>query len=222
MELDPAVIGPRKTTPAEAAGFHSEVATILLDHDVGGHFRGSEQGVFAGVDREGFRDAVRVGRVVVVPACLQLLEPNRVGLVPIDLVGRHMDERAGEAGAAGGLKKIEGADRVDIEVVERAGGGEVVTGLGGGVDDRSGFEFLNEGQDRGAIPDIELVMAEGGKGLGEAVLVPAGVSARAKEIGPLVVVDSVDFFAARGKEGDYFRSDQARGTGYEELHASNL
>ena len=66
------------------------------------------------------------------------------------------------------------------------------------------------------------MMAEGGEGFDEAVLIPAGVSAWAKEVGPLVVVDSVDFFAARGKEGNHFRSDQARGAGYEELHASNL
>ena len=70
VELDPAVIGPSETPPAEAAGFHSEVAPVLLNHNIGGHFRGSEEGVFAGVDREGFLDAVGVGRVVVVPAGL--------------------------------------------------------------------------------------------------------------------------------------------------------
>jgi len=70
VELDPAVVGPGETPPPKAAGFHSEVATILLDHDVGGHFRGAKEGVFAGVDREGFRDPFRVGRVVVVPAGL--------------------------------------------------------------------------------------------------------------------------------------------------------
>jgi len=178
--------------------------------------------MFAGVDRKGFRDAVGVGGVVVVPAGLQLLQPNRVGLVPIDLVSRHMDEGAGEARAPGGLKKIEGSDCVDIEVVERAGGGEVVAGLGSGVDNRSGFEFFDEGEDRGAIPDIELMMTEGGEGLSEAVLVPAGVSAWAKEVGPLIVVDAVNLFAAGGKKGDYFRSDQARRAGHEEFHASNL
>ena len=52
-----------------------------------------------------------------------------------------------------------------------------------------------------------------------AVLIPAGVSARAKEVGSLVIVDAVDFFATGGKEGDHFGSDQARGAGYEELHA---
>ena len=59
--------------------------------------------MFAGVDRKSFSDAVGVGGVVVVPASLQLFQANRVGLVPIDLVGRHMDEGAGDAGAAGGF-----------------------------------------------------------------------------------------------------------------------
>ena len=65
-------------------------------------------------------------------------------------------------------------------------------------------------------------MAEGGEGFGEAVLVPAGVSAWAKEVGPLVVVDSVDFLAEGGKEGDHFGSDQAGGASDEEFHVSNL
>ena len=133
-----------------------------------------------------------------------------------------MDEGAGDAGAAGGFKKIEGADCVDVEVIERARGGEVVAGLGGGVDDRGGFEFFDEFEDRGAIPNIELVMAERGEGLSEAVLIPAGVSAWAKEVGSLIVVDAVDFLATGGKEGNHFGSDQARGAGYEELHAYNL
>ena len=58
-------------------------------------------------------------------------------------------------------------------------------------------------------------MMEGGKGLSEAMLVPAGVSAWAKEVGSLIIVDAVDFLAEGGKEGDHFGSDQARGAGYE-------
>ena len=52
-------------------------------------------------------------------------------------------------------------------------------------------------------------MTEGGEGFDEAVLIPAGVSAWAKEIGPLVVVDSVDFLAEGSKVGDNLRADQA-------------
>ena len=58
-----------------------------------------------------------------------------------------MDEGAGGAGAAGGLKKVEGADCVDVEVVEGAGGGEVVARLGGGVDDCGGVKFFDECED---------------------------------------------------------------------------
>ena len=63
---------------------------------------------------------------------------------------------------------------------------------------------------------------EGGEGFDEALLIPAGVSTWAKEVGSLIVVDAVDFFATGGKEGDHFGSDQARGASYEELHAYNL
>ena len=66
------------------------------------------------------------------------------------------------------------------------------------------------------------MVVERGEGLSEAMLVPAGVSARAKEVGALVIVDPMDLFATGGKEGNHFRSDQARGAGYEELHAYNL
>ena len=65
-------------------------------------------------------------------------------------------------------------------------------------------------------------MAEGGEGFDEAVLIPAGVSAWAKEVGPLIVVDSVDFLAEGGKEGDDFRADEARGAGDEKLHRVEL
>jgi hypothetical protein len=65
-------------------------------------------------------------------------------------------------------------------------------------------------------------MTEGGKGFDEAMLVPAGVSAWAKEVGSLIVVDAVDLLATGGKEGGDFRSDEARGAGDEELHAYNL
>ena len=38
VELDAAVVGASETTAAEAAGFHSKVAPIFLNHDVGGDF----------------------------------------------------------------------------------------------------------------------------------------------------------------------------------------
>ena len=58
--------------------------------------------------------------------------------------------------------------------------------------------------------------------LSEAMLVPAGVSARAKEVGSLIVVDAVDLLATGGKEGNHFGSDEAGGASDKKLHAYNL
>lgn len=41
-----------------------------------------------------------------------------------------MDKGAGDAGATGGFKKVEGAECVDDEVIERARSSEVVAQLG--------------------------------------------------------------------------------------------
>jgi hypothetical protein len=38
VELDAAVVGSGEAATTEAAGFHSKVATVLLNHDVGGDF----------------------------------------------------------------------------------------------------------------------------------------------------------------------------------------
>ena len=61
-------------------------------------------------------------------------------------------------------------------------------------------------------------MTEGGESLSKAMLIPAGVSAWAEEVGSLVIVDSMDLFATGGKEGNHFGSDEAGGAGDEELH----
>ena len=65
-------------------------------------------------------------------------------------------------------------------------------------------------------------MEEKGKALSEAVFVPAGVSAWAKEVSSLVIADTMDFFTTGGKEGNHFGSDQAGGAGDKKLHAYYL
>jgi hypothetical protein len=76
-----------------------------------------------------------VGGVGVVPARGQLDAAMRIRGVAVDLVRAHVHKRRLRAGLAGGLEEIQRADRVGVEVVERDGGGAVVRGLGGGVDD---------------------------------------------------------------------------------------
>ena len=66
------------------------------------------------------------------PARLDQRQPVR--RVAVDLVGAHRDEHRLGAVAATGLEEVEGAHRVGVEVVEGSARGQVVAGLGGGVD----------------------------------------------------------------------------------------
>jgi hypothetical protein len=120
------------------------------------------------------------------------------------------------AGLARGLEEVQRAGGVGVEVVERDGRGAVMRGLGGGVDDDGGLDRLDEGEDAGAVADVELVVDEALEFLGQTLLVPAGVALRAEEDGALVVVDAVDGVAKRGEVDADFGADETRGTGDEE------
>ena len=88
------------------------------------------------IDGEGLRDAVFPVLVGVVPAFRQLDQGDAVGAVAIHLVCGHVNERRVRTVPAAGLQDVQGAAGVGIEVVEGNGGGAVVRGLGGGVDDQ--------------------------------------------------------------------------------------
>ena len=216
VKFDTAVVGAGKAAAAQAAGRQAEVAAVFLDHHVGGHLGGAEQRVLGLVDGEFLGDAVRVGRIGIIPAGFQLGEGDGVGAVAIDLVCGHVDERRLRAGLAGGFQQIEGADRIGVEVVEWNGCGAVVGRLGGGVDDGVGLDLLQQLEHALAIADVEFVVVEGfAKGLGEPALVPTGVALRAEEYGALVVIDAVDFPTERGEVDTDFGTNEAGGTGDE-------
>ena len=82
---------------------------------------------------------------------------------------------------ADGFQQVERADRVDVEVVERAGGGEVVARLGRGVDEHIRLQLVDQREHGRAVTNIELVMAECGLGALQPVLVPARVAGGPKK-----------------------------------------
>ena len=63
MEFHAAVVGPGEAAAAEAAGLHSKVTAVLLHHHVRSDFRGTEETVFALVDREVFANALCIARL---------------------------------------------------------------------------------------------------------------------------------------------------------------
>jgi len=218
VQLDAGVVGPGEATAAQAAGLQAEVAAVFLDHDVGRDLRGAEDRVLRAVDAEVFGDAIGVGGVVVVPAGRQLAEANFVGGVAVDLVGRHVGKDGLGRGTARGLQQVQGADGVDVEVVEGARGGQVVAGLRGSVDDQLGAELFDRPEDFRPVADVELVVLELRKLFLEPRLVPPGIARRAEEIGAHVVVDAVDLVFLGGEVGDHLAADQAVRAGNQDFH----
>ena len=215
VQLHTAVVRAGEAAAAQRAGGHPEVATILLHHHVRRDLRRAEEGVLALVNPEGLADAIAVGGVGVVPTLFQLHERNLVGCVAINLVRSHVDERRLGARLPRGFKKVQGAHRVHIEVIEWPTRGEIVTGLRGGVDERVRPHFLEQGQHARAIANIQFVMLKSRELLLESLRVPARVAAGAEEVRAHIVVHAVNGPAGLREMRDDFGADKARGTGGE-------
>ncbi len=213
MELDAAVVGAGEAAAAQCAGGQPEISAVFLHHDVGGDLRRAKERMLGLIDGESLRNALGVGRVGVVPAGGEFDQLDAVRGVAIDLVRAHVHEGGLGAGLPGGLKEVQRADGIGVEVVERDRRGAVVRGLGGGVDDDGRLDGLDEGEDAGAIADVEFVVLEALELGGEPALVPAGVALRAEEDRALVVVHAMNRVAERGEINADFRADEARGTG---------
>ena len=219
VELDAAVVRAGEASSAEAAGGESEVAAILLHHDIGGDFGRAEEGVLGLIDGEILGDAVLVGGIVVVPAGFKLFESDGVGPVAVNLVGRQVDKGRLGTGLPGRFEEVEGADGVGVEVVEGNRGGAVVGRLGGGVDSGVGPQVGEERDDSGAVASVEFVMVKGGsESGGEAPLIPSCVPLRPEKDSPLIVIDAMDFPTESSEVDANFRADEAGGAGDEKFH----
>jgi hypothetical protein len=218
VEFDAAVVGAGEAAAAEAAGGHGEVASVFLHHDIGGDFGGPEERVFGLIDSEGFGDAVLVGGVGVVPTGFKFAQWQMVGRIAVDFVGAQVHERGFGAGATGGFEKVYGADGVGVEVLKGDGGGAVVAGLGGSVNDGIGLEPGDEVEYALAVADVQFVVAEVLELRSETFLVPTGVALYPEEDSTLVIVHPVDPPAELVEVTADFAADEAGGAGDEEVH----
>jgi hypothetical protein len=103
-----------------------------------------------------------------------------------------VDEGGLRASLSGGLEHVQCADCIGIKVVKRDGGGTIMAGLGGRVNDGIGLNLGNQVENPLTVADVQFVVDEALEILLEALLVPAGVSLRAEENGSLVVIHAVD------------------------------
>lgn len=103
-----------------------------------------------------------------------------------------MDERRLDAESPRGFEKVEGADGVNIEIIEGYSGREVVGRLGGGVDDNGGLELFHEPLDTGAVTNIQFVVGEALQIAKKPLLIPPSIALRTEENFALIVVHTMD------------------------------
>ena len=120
-----------------------------------------------------------------------------------------MHKRGLRTGQARGLEKVERADSVDIKIVKRPAGGQVMAGLGGSMNDGGGFQLFEEIHHALPVANIQFVMLEIGKGLFESLEIPTGIALGAKEIGAHIIIHAMDAPSLPGKISDNFASNQA-------------
>lgn len=154
MELDSAVFRTGEATTAEAAAAQTEVPPIFLDHDIAGYLRGPEETVFALIDRKIFTNAVRKCRIIIIPPSAKLAELDGVGAITIDLIGAHVHEDGVGRVASDGFEQIESSTSIDVKVIERARGSQVVARLGCAVDQHRGTQLTHEIENLLAITDV--------------------------------------------------------------------
>ena len=128
-----------------------------------------------------------------------------------------MNERRLCARTAHGLEQIERPPGIYVEVVERASGSEVVTGLCRGMDHRLGPEPLHQLQDADSITDVEFVMGKPRILAAQALLIPARVTLGAEEVGAHVVVEAMDRPPEVVEMRNHLGADQPIRAGNEQL-----
>ena len=120
-----------------------------------------------------------------------------------------MKERRFGAETPGGLQQVQSAQCIDLEVEERNGGGAIVRRLGGGVNDQVRPKFLDQGQHRVPVADIERGMAVVGHLAPQAFEDPTGIAFRTEEDGAMIAVDAGYAKALTGEEEGDLRTNQA-------------
>ena len=202
---------------AEGAGLQTEVATVFLGHDIGGHLGSAKDAVLGLVDAHALVDAEPVEgvRFVQLPSRFLFNERQGVGAVAVDLVGAGEKEGRLRAELAGGFQQDQGAVGVDGEVGDRLLGRPVVRRLGGGVDDQIDIcaVFLEQAVDPLCAADVDIAVAVVLERRFELFPVPPGRPVLAEEILPHIVIDADDIESLCVKVFDRFAADQTGRTG---------
>jgi len=106
-----------------------------------------------------------------------------------------------------GFKQIQGSNSVYIEVVKGTLCCQIVTRLGGGVQDEVETILREESSYSFSITDIYFVMGEMSARFFEPLAIPGCIPFGAEEIGAHIIVSTVNTETKLVEEHDGFRSD---------------
>src|SRR5258707_11653350 len=95
------------------------------------------------IDGKTLFDSCGEFRVGVIPAGFFFHQVQTIRSIPINLVGRHMDERGLRTPLARRLEQVEGAASVHIEIIKGPRSRQIMTGLSGRMNDRVRSDLLN-------------------------------------------------------------------------------
>jgi hypothetical protein len=108
---------------------------------------------------------------------------------------------------------VQGRERVDLEVVVRPAGREVVGRLRGGVHDEVRALLADHRVHPVAVANVDVMVGEASSLRTQSPQVPFRVAAGTEEVSSHVVVDPVHRPAPAVEIGDEFRADEPAGSG---------
>src|SRR5881227_669203 len=76
------------------------------------------------------------------------------------------------------------------------------------------FNFVNKFYNRLPVPDIYFIVKKIWKPVNQPLLIPPGVALRTKEVGPHIIIYSINTPALVGEKSYHFTADKAAGTRY--------
>src|SRR5262249_34860013 len=145
----------------------------------------------------------------IIPAQLFLHQVETIGSVAVNFVRRHMDKRRFRTGGSYGLKQIQSADRIDIEIIKRPAGSQIMAGLRSRMNDCLWGNLANSLGNSCSVADIEFAVAKAGKFPFETFPIPPRVSLRPEKIAPHIVIQAMHLPALSREKCNHFAADQA-------------
>src|SRR5258706_7696112 len=161
------------------------------------------------IDSAGFIHSCEVFGSCVVEAEFKFFERNLVRCVAVYLVGAHKDECGFGTVLPRGLKKVHGAERIDLEIKDGNIARLVVRRLCSAVNDQVETTLLEHLVNFLSIADIYVVRNEASSHSPKSFQIPLRIALRAKKYTPHVVVHADHAVPLAVKILDSFRADQA-------------